>query len=162
MNSTITFRKATPDDALTLADARIRFALELSGEQPAEATEALRKQMSAYFSMATRDNTCISILAECEGVVAGIGSVHIREVPGNFRNPSGRWGYIMNMYTLPEFRKQGICSRTLQLLQDEGRQAGVTAFELHATDAGKPVYLKDGFRLHHEPTLRKLTNYESA
>lgn len=158
MNSAISFRKATAEDASTLANLRISFAQELSGKQPETDVEALRGHMTAYFLKATRDDSCISILAECDGTVAGIGSVHIRELPGNFRNPSGRWGYIMNMYTLPEYRKQGICNRILQLLQDEARQAGVTAFELHTTEAGKPVYLKGGFQIHHEPTLRKLIN----
>ena len=87
----------------------------------------------------------------------GIGSVHIRRVPGNFKNPSGVWGYLMNMYTLPEYRGRGICSRILTLLVDEGRQLGITAFELHATEQGRPVYEKNGFEIHHEPTLRKYT-----
>ena len=135
-----------------LADVRIRFALELSGEQPAEAIEALREQMAANFLKNTLSGSCISIFAACGTDVAGVGSLHIRELPGNFRNPSGVWGYVMNMYTFPDYRKQGICNRILQLLQEEGWRVGVTAFE-----AGKPVYLKDGFQIHHEPTLRKFS-----
>lgn len=155
MNPAITFRKATPNDAQTLADVRIRFTLELSGEQPADAIEALRGQMAANFLKNTLSGSCISVFAECGTDVAGIGSVHIREVPGNFRNPSGMWGYIMNMYTFPKYRKQGICNRILQLLQDEAQRVGVTAFELHATEPGKPVYERNGFRIHDQPTLRK-------
>jgi hypothetical protein len=151
----ITFRRAVANDAQTLANLRIQFAIELSGDQPEAAVELLRAQMVAYFLKATNDNTCISVLAECNGQVCGIGSVHIREVPGNFRNLSGKWGYVMNMYTVSEFRRKGASTGILELLQEEGRKAGVTAFELHATEAGKPVYLKDGFQYHNEPTLRK-------
>lgn len=155
MNPTITFKRATAADATTLANLRIRFALELSGDQPEAAIEALRNQMTEYFLKATSDNSCISILAECDNAIVGIGSVHVREVPGNFRNPTGKWGYIMNMYTLPDYRKLGICNHILTHLQGEAQKGGVSAFELHATTIGEPQYLKAGFQLHHEPTLRK-------
>jgi hypothetical protein len=151
----ITYHKATPEDAQVLADNRIRFALELSGNQAAETVETLRVQMKNYFSAATANNSCISFIARCGDKVAGIGSVHVREVPGNFKNPSGRWGYIMNMYTVPEFRRKGICKGILDALVNEGSQAGIGAFELHATPEGEYVYKQNGFKIHSEPTYRK-------
>lgn len=158
MQPEISFRTATADDAPLLTDLRIRFALELSGEQPGAAVDALRRQMRDYFRKATQEGSIISILAACDGTTVGIGTVHLRDVPGNFRNPSGRWGYIMNMYTDTGYRKRGICGRILALLQEEAAKVGVTAFELHATELGKPVYLNGGFYIHNEPTLRKINS----
>ncbi|MBK9727036.1 MAG: GNAT family N-acetyltransferase [Saprospiraceae bacterium] len=155
MEKNITYNKATIDDTSTLVDNRILFALELSGEQSQEKTIALRKQMTNYFSKATADNSCISYIAKYNGIVAGIGSVHSREMPGNFKNPSGKWGYIMNMYTVPEFRRKGICKAILEILVEEGKKFGITAFELHATKDGENVYRQEGFIQHNEPTLRK-------
>jgi predicted acetyltransferase len=151
-----TYHKATQADVQTLVDYRILFALELAGKQNQEDISALRKQMTEYFLKATADNTCISFIAKFDGVVAGIGSIHLRDMPGNFKNPSGKWGYIMNMYTVAEFRKRGICKGILNLLIEEGKKSGVGAFELHATKDGEQVYIKNGFVLHPEPTLRKL------
>lgn len=151
----ITYSKATQADIQGLVDNRILFALELSGGQNEEAIQLLRNQMTNYFSNATMDNSCISFIAKCDDIVAGIGSVHIREMPGNFKNPSGKWGYIMNMYTVPEFRRKGICKSILNLLVQEGKKMGVTAFELHATKDGEMVYIQEGFIQHNEPTLRK-------
>jgi predicted acetyltransferase len=151
----ITFHKATSKDASILAENRILFALELSGEQSQEIIDALKIHMEDYFSKATTDNTCISYIAKCDGIVAGIGSVHLREMPGNFKNPSGKWGYIMNMYTLSDYRRKGICKGILNLLVEEGMKYGITAFELHATKDGEKVYLQENFIHHNEPTLRK-------
>jgi hypothetical protein len=151
----ITFHKATLNDISTLVENRILFALELSNAQNEQTIGALRIQMTNYFSKATANNTCVSFIAKCDGKVAGIGSVHLREMPGNFKNPSGRWGYIMNMYTVPEFRRKGICKTILNLLVAEGKTFGVTAFELHATKDGEMVYTQEGFVHHNEPTLRK-------
>jgi predicted acetyltransferase len=151
----ITFHKATLIDISTLVDNRILFALELSGMQNEETIELLRNQMTKYFSKAMLENSFISFIAKCDGIVAGIGSVHLRDMPGNFKNPSGKWGYIMNMYTIPAFRRKGICKNILNLLVEEGQKFGITAFELHATKEGEKVYVKEGFELYHEPTFRK-------
>lgn len=155
MKASITYHKAGPEDIALLVDNRILFALELGGEQSQEAKAKLRTQMTSYFARATADGTCISFIAKSEGKVAGIGSVSLREVAGNFRNPSGKWGYIMNMYTLPGFRRLGICSVILNLLMDAAKEEGTHFFELHATAEGETVYPKKGFVLHHEPTYRK-------
>ncbi len=157
MITSISYVKAGPGDVADLVENRIRFARELGGEQSKEMVTELYDQMSTYFKKAIDDGTCISYIAKHNGQVAGIGTVALREVPGNFRNPSGKWGYIMNMYTLPQFRKLGICSRILNLLMDAAKEQGTHCFELHATEHGEPVYQKQGFMLHHEPTYRKFT-----
>ncbi len=155
MTDKISFHKATQADTKILVDYRIIFALELSGEQPEEAIAALRKQMTSYFLKATADHSCVSYIAKIGDKIAGIGSYHIREVPGNFKNPSGKWAYIMNMYTVPAYRRMGVCAGILNALLSEGKKMGITAFELHATPKGETVYVKNGFELHSEPSLRK-------
>jgi GNAT superfamily N-acetyltransferase len=149
----ITYHRATAADVEALVELRIKFALELNGAHPPEAVDALRAQMTNYF--ATAGDSCISYLAKCDGEVAGIGSVMLREQPGNFKNPSGRWGYIMNMYTLPQHRRKGICKGILNELVADAARQGITALELHATKTGEMVYSQAGFELHNEPTYRK-------
>jgi predicted acetyltransferase len=156
--SRITYHKATQNDIRTLVDNRTLFALELGGEQPQEIIDSLKAQMTAYFTKTTSEGTCISFIAKCDNEVAGIGSVMMREQPGNFKNPSGKWGYIMNMYTVPEFRRKGICKGILNALVEDALKAGITAFELHATKEGELVYAQNGFELFAEPTYRKYTS----
>jgi GNAT superfamily N-acetyltransferase len=153
--SNITYYLATINDIAILVENRILFALELSNGQHEAAIPGLRKQMTDYFIKASNDNTCISVIAKCEDTVAGIGTIVYRELPGNFKNPSGKWGYIMNMYTVPSYRRKGICKRILDLLVEEGMKKGITSFELHATTEGEFVYKQNGFKIHNEPTYRK-------
>jgi hypothetical protein len=61
----------------------------------------------------------------------------------------------MNMYTVPEFRRKGICRQILQALVEDGINRGITAFELHATQEGEFVYKNNDFEKHNEPTYRK-------
>lgn len=150
----LTLRIATPEDHELLASMRLQFATEIAGPQSEENVSLLHQQLTDYFRLATVESQIISVIAEVNGIVAGIGSVHLRNMPGNFRNVSGRWGYIMNMFTLPAYRRMGIGTAILERLREAGQQAGIHAFELHATEAGLPVYLNAGFQLHTEPTLR--------
>lgn len=151
----ISFHKANTEDVSILVENRMLFALEISGEQKKEDIDKLKQQTTNYFLKATADNSCISFIAKSGEFIAGIGSIVLREQAGNFKNPSGKWGYVMNMYTKPEFRRRGICKTILNLLLSEAQKLGVTAFELHATKQGEHVYTKEGFLLHSEPTLRK-------
>ena len=149
------FNRATVNDVKLLVELRTTFALELSGLQEAQDVKDLEKQLTEYFTKATTENTCISYIAYRDNRVAGIGSVMLRQQPGNFKNPSGKWGYIMNMYTVPEFRRQGVCKGILEALANDCWESGITALELHATPAGAVVYEKSGFTIHTEPTYRK-------
>ena len=51
----------------------------------------------------------------------------------------------MNMYTAPEYRRQGIAIYTLDLLVNDVREQGVLQIALEATEMGRPLYEKYGF-----------------
>lgn len=53
--------------------------------------------------------------------------------------------YIMNMYTAPEYRRQGIAFQTLDLLVKDAKEQGVLQIALEATDMGRPLYERYGF-----------------
>lgn len=52
----------------------------------------------------------------------------------------------MNMYTAPAYRRRGIAYRTLDLLVRGAKNRGITDISLEATEAGRPLYEKYGFR----------------
>lgn len=151
----ITYHRATPNDIQTLVDYRTLFAIEMAGEQTPQAIAELKQHFKTYFQKAISNNSCIGYIAKQGNQVAGIGALIVREQPGNFKNPSGKVGYYMNMYTVPSFRRKGVCSGILKALEKAAAETGITAFELHATKDGEFVYHQHGFKLHNEPTYRK-------
>ena len=146
---------ATEADIPVIIDYRIRFLTEFWGVHPQEEVDNLRTHFEQYFATAFRDGSFISWLAKDVDIVAGMGAMTIRHQPGNFKNPSGTVGYLLNMYTLPAYRRQGICSNILTRLLATGREMGITTFDLFASKQGEPVYVKHGFKLHPEPAYRK-------
>ncbi len=151
----IEYFQATESDVQTMADSRIEFLVDFLGEQTTADSILLKQKLEKYFSHAIKHHEYICWIAKIENNLAGIGGMVIRVQPGNFKNPSGKSGYIMNRYTIPAYRRQGICKALLEKLMKTGREMGITLFELHATKEGEPVYQKSGFQIHSEPTYRK-------
>jgi GNAT superfamily N-acetyltransferase len=139
------FRKASETDIETLIDYRIIFLSESYGD-PDPALEALlRSNLKIYFLRKLKDQTFISWIAEYENKPVGFSGMAIREQPGNFDVPNGKTGYILNIFTLKEFRKKGIASELMKRLIEEGKQLNLDRLELKATNAGEPIYRQLGF-----------------
>ena len=51
----------------------------------------------------------------------------------------------MNMYTAPNYRRQGIAYKVLDLLIAACKEKEITAVSLEATEMGRPLYEKYGF-----------------
>lgn len=151
--SNVTFLRAGHSDIPMLVDYRILFSNELAGKQDAALEKQLRDSATAFFQRELNKGY-ICWYAHVNGDIAALAGLVIRSMPGNIRNPSGVWGYIINVYTLPHHRRKGFSTQVIERLIASGREAGVTAFELHATAAGEPVYRKMGFGLHPEPMYR--------
>jgi predicted acetyltransferase len=151
----ITYSRATISDLQTIIDLRLIFAIEFSGPQTSESIQNFKNHNQDYIQRSIQNNSFIAYLAKIGNEIAGMGGLVIREQPGNFRNPSGKVGYLFNMYTFPKFRRKGICSELLRLLLEEAGSMGIMAFELHASEEGESVYKQNGFAKHPEPTYRK-------
>lgn len=151
----IIYSFATTEDAENLASARVAFLTELLGVQDEDAAGGLAHELSAYFRKALPAQHYLGVIARQNGRLAATGGMVFREQPGSFKNPTGKTAYILNMYTLPEFRRKGISTAIMEQLMDIARSKGYNSFELHATPDGEPVYQKLGFYKHSEPTYRK-------
>ena len=141
----IRYRRADVGDVETLADYRIRFMNELFGHPEDEETQALRENLEAYFLKAIPSGDFVAWLAERNGKVVGTSGMVIWQVPPRYGTISGRLGYILNMYTVPEARGQGICTRLLSELIQEARALGLTYLHLNASPDGIGIYKRAGF-----------------
>jgi ribosomal protein S18 acetylase RimI-like enzyme len=149
----ITIRKASSDDIEMLIEFRITFLKEAQWVPTHESELKLRKSLKDYFIKALDNSTFISYIAEYENQSAGFSGMVLREQPGNFEIPGGKTGYILNMYTVKEFRNNGIGSMLFQKLIAEAKNLKLDKIELHATTDGEPIYRKSGFKEPHDKVL---------
>lgn len=139
------YRKADVSDIDILTSTRIevlRAANRLSDDVD---MDNVRVASYEYYRKALNDNSHTAYLVLDDDVFVGAGAISYYQVMPTYHNPSGIKGYIMNMYTKPDYRRKGIAFRTLELLVEDARYRGVSAISLEATEMGRPLYEKFGF-----------------
>lgn len=151
----VSYYRAQLCDVETVTSLRLEVLEIFEGVQPPEIIAGLLPQLRDTIASGLSDNTYLCWLAEKNGETIAAGGMAVRRQPGNFKNPTGRTGYIMSMYTRPGYRGDGICSELVRRLIGSARDMGIEHFELHATKDGEPIYKNLGFLVHNEPTYRK-------
>ncbi len=86
------------------------------------------------------------IVEDATGAVVGGAGLLLVEWPPHFRDPNTIRGYILNVWTHPDHRRKGIARGLMQAIMAEARQREIRVLTLHASDEGKVVYEKLGFR----------------
>lgn len=149
------YRRANVGDVEVLVEYRIRFLNELYRHPDDSETQVLREALQNYFSKAISSNSFIAWLAEHDGKVVGTGGMVVWQIPGRYGGlESGRAGYILNMYTIPEARRKGICTRLLEELIKEAKSLGISYLHLHASKDGEDIYRKAGFADFDQPEMK--------
>jgi GNAT superfamily N-acetyltransferase len=139
----ISYRLATISDLDDLIRLRLAMQSEVAHAHPDPS--ALQRALREYFSTAIPPEDFIAFLAESDGNVIASSGMVFHQHPPNGRNLTGREAYIMNMYTLPEFRGRGIGSELLDRLLKLARQKGIRRIVLHGLPKGRGIYLKARF-----------------
>ena len=135
----------TEEDIDELVRTRImvlRAANKLSDDVDMSVVE---EESYEYYRRALETGEHIAYLVYDNGTFIGVGGVSFYQVMPTYHNSTGKKAYIMNMYTAPEYRRQGIAFHTLDLLVKDARKQGVLQIALEATDMGRPLYERYGF-----------------
>ena len=139
------YKRATMEDIDELVRTRIivlRAANKLSDDEDMSVVE---EESYAYYRRALETGEHIAYLVYDNGKFIGAGGVSFYQVMPTYHNPTGKKAYIMNMYTAPEYRRQGIAYKTLDMLVNVARKREINQISLEATDMGRLLYEKYGF-----------------
>ena len=139
------YKKATLEDIDELVRTRIivlRAANMLSDDEDMSVVEA---ESYAYYRHALESGAHIAYLVYDNGTFIGAGGVSFYQLMPTYHNPTGKKAYIMNMYTAPEYRRQGIAIHTLDLLVKNAKKQDVSQIALEATAMGRHLYERYGF-----------------
>lgn len=138
------FRKAQPDDIPELVRLRVEFLNEVNGrEGPPQGFE---EALTQYLAAAMAEGSFDAWLAIEDGRIAATSGVCYQTIAPNYSNPSGRSAYVLNMYTLPGFRRRGLATELLSRIIEDARRRGCVKVSLHATQEGRMVYGLLGFK----------------
>lgn len=152
MTTAYTIRAATVDDAETITQQRASMFLAMGVD--ATKVEAQSAPFLAWVSEKLVAGEYLGWLAvSSDGqVVAGAGMWLNDWFPSPLA-ANIRRGYILNVFTEPEHRGQGLARRLVEEALAYCRAHEIAAAVLHASDAGRPIYERIGFTQTNEMRL---------
>jgi len=128
-----------------LVEYRLKYLAELQGIQDDMYKNKLKYDLELYFRKSMEEGRFFALYAETEGKILGFGGMIIKEIPGDSSKSGYLEGDILNMYTIPEARRQGISSMILERLLEEAKLMGISKVALHTSKDGENLYRKFGF-----------------
>ena len=155
MSQQFTVRLATIDDVGTIAEHRARMFDDMGDVVPGT-FEILRAKSAKCLREFLNRGEYIGWLAapaeQPEIVVGGAGVQLRRVLPHPLSSAKeakniadGRHAIIINVFTEPEWRRQGIALLLLRQIIDWAREKNVESLILHASEAGRSLYERLGF-----------------
>ena len=149
LRATATIREATAADLPMVLEHRLAM-LEVvfpwpdgddrDGPRAADRRRRNRDWLGAHFGV-----DFFAWIAERDGEPLASAAIQWFEHPPSPVNPIGREAYILNVYTEPRARHQGLARMLIERLVEEARKAGVRRVWLRASDEGRPLYESMGF-----------------
>ena len=141
----VTIRQAGLADLDDLVRLR-RLMFESMGVDNAAELDAADDAVRNYLCSAIPAGTFYGWLAVTgQGQAVGSGGIVIDTHPPGPGNLSGRVGYIMNIVTVPSYRRRGIARRMMQTILQWLADRGIERVSLHASDMGRPLSESMGF-----------------
>ena len=145
-------RQATPEDVDVILHHRRSMFADM-GDGSDEEHDAMVAAARPFIEAALSDGSYRGWFVEVDGrVVAGGGVAIVGFQPTPF-DPAPRRAWVLNMYTEPGFRRQGLARQVLESIIGWCREQGFGSLMLHASDAGRPLYEALGFERTNEMKL---------
>lgn len=156
----LVYRKATLKDINELIRFKLLLLDELNPNEDKSNLDIIINELDLFFSEYLERNEFIAWIAEYGGRIIATSGLVLWRIAPRYDCLHGRYGYILNMYTLPEFRRNGISTELLKKLIEEAKKLNVDILNLHATKDGINMYRRFGFKDPIDPEIElNLDNY---
>jgi GNAT superfamily N-acetyltransferase len=147
----IRIRRATVDDLADILRFR-RGMLNDMGSADEAALDRMEEAAAVFLRAGFADGSCLVWIAEDDAPVA-CGMLHVVPWIPSAIDPSTRRVWVHNMYTEPGYRRRGIADEIMRTMLEWCRSQGFSSVTLHASEKGRGVYERLGFRESNEMRL---------
>ncbi len=139
-------RQAVQADIAQLVELRLLMFAEVAASIGATLDPRDREVTEAFFRDSLRDGSSTTWVAEtAQGRLVATGTLVEFRRPPYPGNLSGLEAYVLNMFTLADYRRQGLSARILEQLTAHCKAKRYGKVWLHATDDGRQLYERFGF-----------------
>ena len=141
----ITVKRAGMEDLDTLMNWRMEVLREVFAVPEQLELKELEKANRRYYQTMLETGGHIACFACQRDKIIGCGGICIYQDMPSPDNPTGQCAYLMNIYTRPRFRQQGVGEKIVNWLIGQSTQLGITKIYLETSDAGRQLYQRIGF-----------------
>src|SRR5207249_4217659 len=146
MNRIVRIREATIADLDVIMHHRRQMFIEM-GYANDERMNTSQQNSREFFATALTDRTYRAWLVEDNtGKIIAGGGIVITVRPSHPKHPGLRRADVLNMYTEPAFRRQGVARQLMLTMIEWCKKKGFSWVALHASNDGRPLYESLGFK----------------
>ena len=140
------FRPLSLTDAGEAGRQREAMFLDLEPIAPG-VLRSYRRRFLRWFGQEFRAHRLFGVLAQNpEGRTVASGLLWLQPRHPTPMFPQLHTPYILSVYTEPEDRRRGLGTAIVRSLVETARELGFPRVELHATEVGRGIYYRLGFR----------------
>ncbi len=149
--ASFSLRVATAADAAAIGGHRAAMFRDMGSVADDETAEALARAAADYLAGSLADGTYAGWLAvDAAGLVVGGAGVQLRPIVPRPRPGggvlTGPQALLLNVYTVPAWRGRGVAAALVGRALEWAEARGCSSVVLHASDAGRALYERLGFR----------------
>ncbi|MDF2612901.1 MAG: family N-acetyltransferase [Clostridia bacterium] len=139
-------RKAQSSDIDKVIQLRMDLIREANDlDKMADVTQ-LQKNIVSYFEEHLNKDFFVWVIEE-EGEIVAISGLNLFCKPPTYSNYTGKEAFIMNIYVVPASRGNGYATCLVKEILNYSKEIGCEKVTLVATEAGRVVYEKIGFKI---------------
>ncbi len=139
-------RMANHNDIDKLIKVRFDYFASENWELTNAKKDMIYNQLQQYYPKHINLDFFAVFVEDDNGDVVATAFLVTSEKPANLSWPTGKTGMILNVLTYPEYRKMGYATNAMSMLIEEAKKQNVSYLELSASELGKPLYKRLGFK----------------
>ena len=140
----MTVEKAGADEIDALVKLRLAYLNEDKGPLSDHETGEIRKQLPGYFRDHLNKDLFVYVIRSGD-TIAACAFLLVIEKPMSPAFLNGKTGTVLNVYTVPSYRRKGCAQKIMRTMLAEAEKKAVAVIELKSTDAGYDLYRSIGF-----------------
>jgi GNAT superfamily N-acetyltransferase len=139
-------RMSTINDIDNLVKLRIKLLNEAKKNIQDYDWDKYSQALKGYYNEGLLNGKVVAFLAEEGGNIVAISIMCFYNICPSLFNLDGKIALITDMYTIPEYRNKGLGNKLLNDIMEYSKNLGYTKVTLNATDSGRKLYEKYGFK----------------
>ena len=135
------YKKLTLENINEIVELRLK---QLKDEGAVE-TFDLKPNLYEFYNEQLKTNNFVIYGCFEDNKIIATGSLSIMYKPPYYNCPNGKIGLLSSMYVNPNYRRQGIATKMLDLIVNEARTNDCSLIHITASKMGELLYTKYGF-----------------